>query len=545
MRRLIPTLALGLGSCLASQAQLYIDNATFFIETGATVTVQGDLTSNVSIQGPGKILLKGSTLQNVNMNNGGAVTNAYTIPNLEVDNAANVALTGNVKVGTNLTFTTGKIQAGNFNFVLANLATVTTPGAGKFIETNGTGYAQRELAAASANLLLPVGTGSNYTPISLSHAGGTYSATSLVGAQSKLAKSPNAHPRTESYTNDYWPVASTNITGGTLTGVGTYNDPGFTGTETDIRGMSFNGTDWTLTGGNQDFAANTVTGQLSVASGQIFGMNRFLLLRSKVLLQGAYSGSGSVMNDTYRSFGLLPTTDPYRVAPYNTAFIQVNNAVAETATPTAFNDFATNQNVVDWVFIELRDETQAVGSKVVQTRSGLLQKDGTIVDIDNGSPIYFKNLNAANYTVVVRHRNHLGIGTNPANFNAALSLSPSAILDFTTAPDANVFGTSGSAYTTANGFKMLWAGNANLNGNVKINGGGNDPDFILNTLLGGVTNATNNLTTPAHYLTWGQGDVNFNRNVKINGGGNDKDYILNTVLAGVVNASRTEALPAK
>ena len=117
--------SLGLGSCLSSQAQLYIDNATFFIETGATVTVQGDLTSNVSIQGPGKILLKGTALQNVNMNNGGAATNAYTIPNLEIDNTSNVALTGNAKVGTSLLFTNGKVQLGNFNFVMDAATTVT------------------------------------------------------------------------------------------------------------------------------------------------------------------------------------------------------------------------------------------------------------------------------------------------------------------------------------------------------------------------------------------------------------------------------------
>ena len=60
-------------------AQLKIDNAVFFIQPGATVTVQGDVTSNVDIQGTGLLLLKGSTLQNVDM--GG-----FTIPNLELDN---------------------------------------------------------------------------------------------------------------------------------------------------------------------------------------------------------------------------------------------------------------------------------------------------------------------------------------------------------------------------------------------------------------------------------------------------------------------------
>src|SRR6185503_3514472 len=91
---------------LAMHAQLFIDNATFFIQSGATVTVQGDLTSNVDIQGPGKILLKGSSNQNVTMN-------GFTIPNLEMDNTANATLTGNTRIGTNLNFLNGKIILGN------------------------------------------------------------------------------------------------------------------------------------------------------------------------------------------------------------------------------------------------------------------------------------------------------------------------------------------------------------------------------------------------------------------------------------------------
>ena len=38
---------------VAGKSQLVIDNATFFIGSGATVTVQGNVTSNVDIQGTG------------------------------------------------------------------------------------------------------------------------------------------------------------------------------------------------------------------------------------------------------------------------------------------------------------------------------------------------------------------------------------------------------------------------------------------------------------------------------------------------------------
>src|SRR4029079_5491474 len=102
--------------CNMASAQLFIDQATFTIQAGATVTVQGDVTSNTDIQGTGKLVLKGSANQNVNM--GG-----FTIPNLEMDNAANVTLTGNLKIGTSLLFTNGKILLGANNLTLADVAT--------------------------------------------------------------------------------------------------------------------------------------------------------------------------------------------------------------------------------------------------------------------------------------------------------------------------------------------------------------------------------------------------------------------------------------
>src|ERR1700709_2678669 len=101
-------MAFGTVVCNIASAQLFIDQATFTIQSGATVTVQGDVTSNVDIQGTGKVILKGSANQNVNM--GG-----FSVPKLEIDNAANVTFTGSAKVSDSLIFTNGKIVLGNNN----------------------------------------------------------------------------------------------------------------------------------------------------------------------------------------------------------------------------------------------------------------------------------------------------------------------------------------------------------------------------------------------------------------------------------------------
>ncbi len=537
MKRIIPVFCLAVGCSLCSKAQLYIDNATFFIEPGATVTVQGDLTSNASIQGTGKILLKGTTLQSVNMNNGGAATNAYTIPNLEVDNTANVALTGNVRIGTSLTFTNGKIQAGNFNFTLANAAATTGMAVSKFVETNGTGMVQREIGnAAASNVLLPTGIGTAYTPILLTHSGGTYS-NAVLSAQAKAGKSPNAHIRTESYTNVYWPLSTTGVTGGTYTGTATYPadaSAGFTGTETDIYGMSYSGGVWSRTGGNQNYTANTVTAQLASNTGQLFGMNRFVLLNSRVLLQGANPSAG-VMNDGLRSGGnVIPTTEPYRNAPYS--FASLDGGVQEVAAASVFADQASvNDNIVDWMFVELRNNATS-SSSLVQTRSVFVQRDGDVVDIDGVSPVYFKNLDPNDFTVTLRHRNHLAISTNNAGgFFKSLALAPSTNLDFTTLAAGSILGVSGSNYATTGGFNMMYGGNANSNGNIRFINLQNDKDFILNNILSGNTSGS--------VSGYNQGDVNMNKTVRYINLSNDKDFILNTVLGGDASISKNQVLP--
>ena len=132
-------------------AQLIIDNATFFIQPGAMVTVQGNVTSNVDMQGTGKLLLKGNTKQDINMN-------GFSIPNLEMDNPANATLTGNAKIGTDLLFTNGKIQLANFNLTMnaGPAGTITNAGNAGFLVTNGTGKLIKTSLGATA-FMYPVG----------------------------------------------------------------------------------------------------------------------------------------------------------------------------------------------------------------------------------------------------------------------------------------------------------------------------------------------------------------------------------------------------
>lgn len=512
-------------------SQLNINGAQFTIESGAEVTVQGDLTSTVDILGPGKIILKGSANQNVNM--GG-----FTIPNLEIDNTSNATLTGDTRIGTSLLFTNGKITAANFNLKLANAATVTGMGTGKFVETNGTGQVLKELTANVTSNEIPVGTGTNYRPVFI-NTSGTYS-NATVGVRALGAADPNKPPSISDYITAYWPITKTGITG-TVTASGKYLDADLSGTETNLRGYYFNGTDWSSASEMHDNANNKISVPINSASGDLFAMDKFDLLKTKVFLQAAYNTSTGVMDNGLRTpTNQIPNADPYRTAPYNTTFTHVNNAINETVIGTPFADQASaNDNIVDWVFLEMRNTSGGnAGANIVETRSALLQRDGDVVDVDGVSPVTFNNVPSANYTIAVRHRNHLGISTDPATLTPALgeARSTAPLVDFTSATDAQIFGTTTAFATASNGKNMLWAGNANSDVKVKYSGPSNDPATILNQVVNFPGN-TSHFYNYNNALGYFSGDINMDGKVKYSGPGNDLSFILNNVVNYPLNTS--------
>ena len=513
-----------------ASAQLFIDNAQFFIQPGASVTVQGDVTSNTDIQGTGKLVLKGSANQNVNM--GG-----FSIPNLEMDNAANVTLTGNLKIGTSLLFTNGKILLGANNLTLADVATVSGQGTGKFVETNSTGQLVKLLTADVASLELPLGVGSDYRPAFVTSAGTYLNAN--VGVRAVAAADANKPPMISDYIAAHWPVTKTGVTG-TVRLAGQYLPGDITGSQANLIGYFYNGTDWSSTGEAHDAALNRISAPITAASGDVFAMDKFVLAKAKVFLQGAYNTTTGVMSDNLRTpTNLIPLTDPYRAAPYNTAFAHVSNTGVESASASVFADQAlADNNIVDWIFQELRNNTVSPGNAVLQTRSALLKRNGDIVDVDGTSPVTFNNTLNSNYTVAVRHRNHLGMSADPSTNLKALGETKSTTtpLDLTSAADASIYGPSTAYALSSNGKNLMWAGNANGNANVRYIGLANDKDYIVVTSLG---NSASQILSNVYHIS----DVNMNRNVRYIGLANDKDVILVNILANNAAAIKLQALP--
>ncbi len=528
-----------LASTLGAIAQLKIDNAVFFIQPGATVTVQGDVTSNVDIQGTGLLLLKGSTLQNVDM--GG-----FTIPNLELDNAANATLLNtNIRIGNSFLLTNGKFQTGNFDIFLSPTANITGNAATKFIWTNGTGQLKKELTANVASYELPVGENNNYRPAYLTTTGSSF-ASSNFGVRVLATADANKPPSTASHLNTAWPVTRTGITGGAVSLEGQYVDPtDVAGTEAHILGYYSNGTDWTSTGETHNAATNRVGAPVTAASGTVSGINKFLTVGSRAFLQGAYVATTGLMNDNLRALPLgpssntanFPDTDPYRATPYSSIFTHTNNAVLETITNSsvvAAQAIADN-NIVDWVFLELRNTNASPGNTIQQTRSALIQRDGDIVDIDGVSPVTFNNLADGNYLLTVRHRNHLGLSidqTSPRTINDTKSTAFSTnVIDMRTATEPQLFGTA-AAFTTnthpsLGTVNVLWGGDASGNAIVRYQGsngptGPNDRTVLLQS-LGSIESAVFN--------GYFRGDLNMNRIMRYQGSNgptapNDRTVLL-------------------
>jgi hypothetical protein len=176
-------------------------------------------------------------------------------------------------------------------------------------------------------------------------------------------------------------------------------------------------------------------------------------LNIKAALQGSMSAAGSKMrNDlqTYNGTGLLPTTSPYPVAA--TSYPSINNVAGVAG------------EVVDWILVEIR--SSAAPQTVLQSATLLLKPDGTVVNRNGQTPTF--NPQSGSVRIVLKHRNHLAIMSNPIqNFSAGSTLS----YDFTTALSqaSNEFG-SPDQMIQKNGIWCMRVGDLNANQDFSVNG---------------------------------------------------------------------------
>ena len=128
----------------------------------------------------------------------------------------------------------------------------------------------------------------------------------------------------------------------------------------------------------------------------------FYMLGLKAFLQGPYDAITNVMNTGLNNAGNIPLQQPFGSNP--AAKWYYNGGENVTAVP--------NNEIVDWVLIQLRDATDAAnatGATVKETKAVFLLKDGSITGLDGNAPVPFTTEINDNMYVVIYHRNHLGI----------------------------------------------------------------------------------------------------------------------------------------
>ena len=517
-----------------SQAQLYINAAQFTIESGATVTVQRDLTSNVDILGAGKVLLKGSSNQNVDMNNA-------VIPNLEIDNVSNATLTSPARIGTNLAFTNGNIILGANNLTMDAAATITSAANNKFIVTNSTGKLIKSALSAGPGFTYPVGnTTLTYNPVSIVNAG-TTDDIAVRSLASAYANGLTGTAFTKEVIDASWDISEAVNGGSNLSVTASWNGtdelPGF---NRNKAGISYYITSpapnvgWDML--NSQTGAASGTNPYSYTRSGITQLGAFaigtrpvlspLLVSPKIFLQGNYNSGTGFMTDNLRTLNLIPVTEPYTGA---TGYTHSGSGGGETSLATIVGSGApaSNDAIVDWVFVQLHDGTTGT---VLSTRAALLQRDGDIVETDGTSSLNMAGNTAGNYFVSIRHRNHLAVRSLN---NIALQKTSTTAYNFTdnlSKAFAGAVPNNPMATLNTNIFGM-WGGNANNDNTVKMTGlaaSNNDYLQLLNT-LGSSTNSIPN--------TYSKQDLNMDGTVKMTGlSAANNDYLkLINILGASIN----------
>jgi len=554
MKKLL-TLVLFLGMALGVSAQLVNQGGTITIQSGATLVVESDITNTTgSIVNNGIIEVKGDITSEAAALFTSAVDSklkfsgttpstinfmASTIlSDVEMAKTAeDLTLASDLDIDGDLTFTEddNQIILGANNLVLsATSAADNVAVTNSFIVTDGAGVVTKE--GLSTAFKFPVGAAiDSQNDITLAEGGTVDDISVRVLTDAYDAPVTQTDAMVDDVVSATWEITEAVIGGSDLIAAPSWAaaDETTTFDNTDAAVFQFNGTDYTALATTG--AATTVDGISSVTNvGLVLDDTDYVIigdsgllrafLAAKIILQGPYQASQDLMRDQLRTKSLIPLEEPYSDMA---AFTHVSGGGGETV--DALEDFdyeADGDDIVDWVFLEIRDSADAV----VSTRSALLQRDGDIIDIDgSNSAVSFEGITLDNYTIVVRHRNHLGVKSS-----GIVSMSPgtTAVYDFTSAVNQAVGDQQEELETGVYG---VYGGNANGESavataykGIRMTGPStiNDALALLNQ-LGGIYTAT-------QFDVYETEDLNLDGNVRMTGPStiNDALFLLG-VLDGV------------
>ena len=260
----------------------------------------------------------------------------------------------------------------------------------------------------------------------------------------------------------------------------------------------------------------------------------------------------------YNSKRYIPDSDPYATMDatswdggkkkYQHVLSGLEDGFNTIENPEEVFSVEGENAITDWVFVELRSKLDK--TVVIATRSGLVQRDGDVVDLDGVSKLSFPGVEEDDYYVVVRHRNHLGAMTAEAKTPQQLS----ELIDFTQASTGffdfgdtrfeGKFDYDGMAQNpnVYDGYLTLWGGDFNGDGKIKYSSPNDDLNYLLNDVVGYEILDDNGEIVEYNYFTnydlaygYHFGDFNMDSKVRFVNPIDDRNMVYATVLFNQLN----------
>lgn len=169
-----------------------------------------------------------------------------TFNRIVINNSNHIGLTGNVTINDRVTFTTGNIILGDYNFILENTAGVADQSDASHAVTNGTGAFQMKWTTFNGkSFTFPLGDGTNYTPFLITvntSAPAVPGINPLISVQVTDAVEPNQSE--DDYLTRYWTVSVSDLTVTNYNWSAYYIQDDVVGVESNIYSYKYNGS-WT------------------------------------------------------------------------------------------------------------------------------------------------------------------------------------------------------------------------------------------------------------------------------------------------------------
>lgn len=310
------TLRVTPGTTLVSVENMVIKNGATLNNAGTVIARKNVVNENAAANslGTGTLQIAGTVQQTISGTN--------IIQNLVINNAAGMVNGGQTRVEGVLTMNSGRIILGSNHLTLGTAASIAgVPSASAMVVATGSGELRKSFSSAGSFTFIVgdnMGT-AEYTPVTLSFSGGSFSGSNYAGLKLTNAAYPGSG---SNYLNRYWVVTQNGITGFTCNATFQYTVADVTGSENTLLcvrvlpepPVSFNPANTTL----HQLTANGLT-TFGTFTGRSALTDKTLNLT--LFIEGLYNGGGTMrkaLNGTGPQFPGT-TADQIQVELHNPA----------------------------------------------------------------------------------------------------------------------------------------------------------------------------------------------------------------------------------